>query len=281
MRSERVLPSLLAAALAACGPNETPLPDGPDPYQPRPVTPACVPNVNGRVEPSEFRAFLDAAAQYLVSEAGREREVDLQGGVDGAGRRTWDWSRREASDRAATIAASTLVGRWYADRFPDGEFVTPLDAGATTEAVYRQDDEALWLLGVASREPDPPEGRTLLVYGAPLPLFRFPLEPGRSWEAVGEVRNGSLFGLAYAGRDTYRIEVDAAGTLHLPDLSFTQAMRVRMHVAVSPAVGRAVERRQVSFVSECFGEVARATSKDGESAVDFTTAAEVRRLGLP
>ena len=45
-------------------------------------------------------------------------------------------------------------------------------------------------------------------------------------------------------------------------------------------MGASVSRRQVSFLFECFGEVARATSRDDEQAVDFTTAAEVRRLGM-
>jgi len=50
-------------------------------------------------------------------------------------------------------------------------------------------------------------------------------------------------------------------------------------VTVEPAVGDAVVRRQVSFYAECFAEVARATSADGETTDLFTTATELRRLG--
>ena len=64
------------------------------------------------------------------------------------------------------------------------------------------------------------------------------------------------------------------------DLTFTQAMRVQTNVTAEPAVGLPVTRRQAGFVFECFGEVARATSRDNETQDDFTAAAEVRRLGL-
>jgi hypothetical protein len=63
-------------------------------------------------------------------------------------------------------------------------------------------------------------------------------------------------------------------------VSFTQVHRISTRVTVQPSSGPAVTRRSVSFVFECFGEVARATSRDGEAASDFRVAQEVRRLGL-
>mgnify|MGYP000997285483 FL=1 len=45
------------------------------------------------------------------------------------------------------------------------------------------------------------------------------------------------------------------------------------------AVGASSSTRQSQFLFECFGEVVRATSAPGEKDDDFTTAAEVRRLG--
>jgi hypothetical protein len=87
-------------------------------------------------------------------------------------------------------------------------------------------------------------------------------------------------GLPYAGKDTYEITVDAAGSLDLPDITFSQALRVRTKVTVEPAAGMAVVTRQASYVFECFGEVARVTSNNGEMNADFTTAAEVRRFGF-
>jgi len=57
-------------------------------------------------------------------------------------------------------------------------------------------------------------------------------------------------------------------------------LRVRTRVQVTPAVGIPTSRRQVGFLSECYGEVARATSRDNETDEDFNTAAELRRVGL-
>ncbi len=265
---------------AACGANATHPTTTRDPFRAGNEEPlACVPNLDGKIEAREMAPTLGATAHFLVSPDGKERTVDLVGRID-AGRRLWDWSRGESSDQLAALAASKLAGKWYAESFPADVFVAPLDAGATTEGVYRHTPDALLLLGVASTKQDPAEGRTLLVYDAPVQLYRFPLETGANWISSGTTRDAMLRGLPYAGRDTYDVRVDAAGDLALPDLEFTQALRVRMHITLEPAVGVSVSRRQVSFVSECFGEVARATSRLGEDAEDFTIAAEVRRLGL-
>ena len=74
--------------------------------------------------------------------------------------------------------------------------------------------------------------------------------------------------------------VDAIGTIDLPQLTFEQVFRVRTKVTVEPTVGAAVVRHQTAFFSECFAEVARATSGDGEASADFSQAAELRRLGF-
>ena len=111
-------------------------------------------------------------------------------------------------------------------------------------------------------------------------MYRFPLTSGVNWVSVGRARNSTLLGLPYAGKDTYEVSVDAVGELRLPDLIFEQAHQVFTKVTVEPSVGAPVVTRQVSFFAECFGEVARATSAVGETEKFFTTASEVRRLGI-
>ena len=76
------------------------------------------------------------------------------------------------------------------------------------------------------------------------------------------------------------MRVDGGGELFLPDFSFAQALRVRAHVTLDPAFGPVVSWHSVFFIFECFGEVARARSLDGESNPDFTITEEVRRLGI-
>ena len=273
-----ILGIALAVSTACAGENDTVLPEDyvgePDP------TPACVPDLDGSITAAEMQPALGLPVRLLASPDGEERTVDLAG-VTSGGAWAWDWSARVPSDQAATVEATALAGKWFAASFPDGDFVGRVDLAGTIEAVYSHDADALWMHGIASSEADPDGGRTLVVYDEPIALYRFPLAPGASWTSVGIAASGSeITGIPWAGYDTYEVEVDAMGTLALPDLAFTQAHRVRTTVTVQPAFGYPTTRRMASWTFECFGEVARATSRLNETEDDFTTATEVRRLGL-
>ena len=268
---------LLAAAVTGCGENLTRDRDPVKETEPPNLT--CVPNLDGRIDSTELQAAIGVPASYLVSPAGKQRDVDLVGTADETGAPIWDFSQDFADDQQAFIEATTLDGKWYEKSFPDGEFAAPADAAGTIYGIYRHTEEALFLLGLASKEEDPKQGKTLLVYESPVGLYQFPIEPGKKWVAVGEVMNGMALGLPYAGQDTYTVEVDATGTLELFDYTFEQVHRVKLHVVQDFAVGTSQSTRQSQFLFECFGEVARATSNDGEAKENFTKAAEVRRLG--
>lgn len=281
MASKRyMLASLALVCLGGCGENLTPAPTY-EPYAPETLAPLeCVPNLDNRLEASELREAFGVPVTYLVNPVGATRPVDLAGQVNGTGQRLWDWSAVANDDQAATIVASALAGRWYASSFPQGQFVVPSDLSEGLDGIYSRDDEGFYLWGIASREQDPAEGQTLLIYDQPVALFRFPLEPGKNWISVAQVRNSKVRGLPYAGKDTYEIKVEASGELRLPDLSFEQALQVRTKLTLEPAVGQSITRQQVSYLFECFGEVARATSVDGEQDAFFTQAAELRRIGI-
>lgn len=271
---------LVTSALGAgCGENQTfpeREPIGSEPLQPL----TCRPNLDGRIDREELAPTLDVPLSLRVSPGNTPREIDVEGSINEEGGRVWDWSADLADDKVARISATSLSGKWYANAFPGGEFVAPVDAGGTLWAVYRTDAEGLWMLGLASAVESPAEQKVLMPYTQPVVLHRYPLQPGMSWKSVGEVRNATFQGLPYAGRDTYEVSVDAVGALSLPDFIFTQVHRVRTRVTIEPAVGSPSTRHQVSFLFECFGEVARATSLEGETEENFTTAAEIRRLGL-
>ncbi len=271
---------LLALLAAGCGQNQS-WPAEREPYQPAGLEPlACVPDLDGRITAAELNPTFDLPVRYLVSPAGEQRAVDVAGRVGADGGRIWDWGADYASDQVAQVSAGALDGQWYAEHFPAGMLVLPVDLGGAIEAVYAYDDQSFRLLGLASAESDPPAGRTLLVYQQPVELYRFPLQPGMSWVGVGEVRDGILQDLPYAGRDVYQVEVAGGGELVLPDLTFTQVLQVHTRTVIEPAAGQTTSTRQVGFLFECYGEVARATSLPGEPERDFTTAAQVRRLGL-
>ncbi|MEW5737325.1 MAG: hypothetical protein AB1938_00275 [Myxococcota bacterium] len=267
------------AFLAACGPNRT-YPDR-DAYAPAAVQPLeCVPNLDGVIEATELETAFGVPVSYLVNPAGSTRPVNVVGEVNAQGQLVWDLGVDYADDQVAKLVATAPTGKWWASSFPAAQFTTPLDLAGRIDGVYANDGSNLLLLGYASSLESPPEGKTLVVYTQPVAIFRFPLQAPKEWVSVGEVRNATVRGLPFAGRDTYTVKVDATGILELPDVAFTQALRVRTTALIEPSVGASIVRRQVGWVFECFGEVARATAPDNETNDDFTTAAELRRLGL-
>lgn len=276
-------PVLLSLALlaAACGDNLTLPPEREPATSEDPAELACTPDGDGVIERSELAAAIGVPIGYLVSPPGAERPVDLRGTPGDDGATAWDLSIDYADDRALRVTPQTPAGAWYEASFPEeGAFVTPLDPEGRNVSIGVLREDGLYLLGVASAEADPPEGRTLLVYQEPILTLALPVVVGNQHVAVGTIEDGLIQGLPYAGRDVYEVEVDALGSLDLPQLSFDQVHRVTTKVTVEPVVGESVVQRQVSFYAECFAEVARATATDGEDEALFTAASELRRLGL-
>jgi hypothetical protein len=278
-----IVSSLLLVALSsACSNNETPAPTHPA-YDGGVGTPLpCSPNLDGKIESRELLPQVGIPASYLVSPPGKERTVDVLGQTSPQGKLTWSFGGEFADDQVAKIAAQRIDGKWYAASFAgiSNPVVVALDIAGRTEGVYTQDDKGFFLHGVASIAADAAEGKTLLVYSAPVMLYRFPLESGATWTSFGEVKNGTFRGLPYAGKDTYEVKVDGAGELTLPDLVLTQALRVRTNVTIAPVAGAVTTQRQVGYLFECLGEVTRATSKANEPNENFTATSELRRLGL-
>lgn len=275
------LPVLLALlAPAACGENLTQPPDRDPSKDPDPQPLSCLPNLDGRIDAVELRPAIGTQVGYVISPSGESRTVDVAGKKAEGGTFDWDFSTDYADDESLKLTPASLSGKWYAASFPEGAFVTPFNREGTLESIGLARDDAFLLLGLASAEESPAEGQTLLVYDTPITVLQFPVVVGQSFVSSGEITSGVAFGLPYAGRDTYEVDVDAEGAIDLLQYSFDQVLRVRTTVTVEPAVGAAVTRKQVSFYAECFAEVARATSQDGETNDDFTEAAELRRLGF-
>ena len=272
--------ALLAALalFAGCGQNKT-FP-GPTPFAPGEEPGfTCLPNLDGVLEAGELPVLIGEEVRYLLNPEGVTRAVAVDGVVDESGRRSWSLGTDFADDVIAPVGPLALSETWFAAEFPEGDYVAPADRAGSILAVYHLDERALWLHGVASAEPDPPEGRTLLPYDEAVPLFRLPIERADRWRVRGEVSEGTVRGLAYRGTDTYEVEVFGAGRLDLPDWSFGQAWRVDQTVTVTPAIGEPARRRVTSWLFECFGEVARAEGAAG-STDPVTDAVDLRRLTL-
>jgi hypothetical protein len=275
----------IALLVAACGDNLTHPPDrdGGDSTSSGTggSTFTCLPNLDGQIDAAELGAAFNVAVSYVVSPVGEDRAVNLAGKDDGKGGIAWDFSPDFASDKSLTLTASKVGGKWYASSFPDGDFASPIDTTGEIDGIYASTDKAISLLGIASVVEKPKKGKTLLVYDTPIEVYRFPLTPGLSWSTTANVvKGGMINGLAYSSTDTYDVKDAAIGSLALHDLTFQQVHKVETKVTFNPSVGGASQSTwQVGFVSECFGEVTRATSHIGEKTADFTQAAEVRRLG--
>ena len=293
MRTTNLLLALLPFALFACGGDNQTFPTKHEPYDGGAAIPlSCLPNLDGVIDANELAPTLDQDASYIVSPplpatATEGPYVNTAGSVNDEGRRIWDWSRDDPSNLVAKLRAVPLADQWYANRFPGGQFALPADLAGRLIGIYSHDDTALRLHGVASSEENPPEGQTLMIYEQPIDFFPFPLTVGKKWTQTGVVTNGTLQGLSpWSQEDVYEVDVDAAGELRLPDFTFKQVLRVSTLVTVKPKAGskQGYSQRQVSFVFECFGEVARATSllfadPAEDPGRDFTAAKETRRLG--
>jgi hypothetical protein len=139
------------------------------------------------------------------------------------------------------------------------------------------------MLGIASSEEQPASGRTLVVYDEPVPLFTFPLKVGAVYSAETSFKDATISGIPNAGKETYVITVDAAGTLELPLFTLQNTLRLRIEADqqfVIQSVPGPIHSIQYLFVHECMGEVARIVSPAGTTDPHFTEAREFRRIGL-
>jgi hypothetical protein len=242
---------------------------------------SCLPNLDGQIDATELAPTFDIAVSYVLSPVGEDRAVNLAGKKDAKGAIAWDFSPDFATDKSLVLTATKVAGKWYASSFPAGDFASPVDTAGELYGVYSATDKAISLLGVASVVEKPKKGKTLLVYDAPIDVYRFPMTPGLAWSTQANVVMGGMInGLAYSSTDTYDVKDAAIGGLALHDLTFEQVHKIETRVTLKPSVGPATQTTwQVGFVSECFGEVTRATSHIGETTANFTKAAELRRLG--
>ncbi len=250
--------------LAACGTNLTPQPEPP------PELPSCVPDRDGQITVDELPIAYGSTVTYY---AGTMRTINTA-----AANRHWDLSE-ETNDPVVELGPIELKNQWYAASFPAGQFV--VDGGGGLDGIYHQDDTALWLDGTASHDQAPATGKTLVRYAQPIAVLRFPIADGDDYSTVAQIPDGIVAGLPFIGTDQVDVDVTGDGSLDVPYVRFSPALRVRTLVTRKPSTGTpVVTRRNTIFLFECFGEVARAESRVDEPAADFTTAAYLRRFAL-
>jgi hypothetical protein len=230
----------------------------------------CAPNDDGVLERSEVPVRAGLRANFAIA---TDVDIDTAGITEADGSRTWDFSGSLAGDHLSLEELQAPAGLWFADDFPAATYVSRLRDGEDLLGVFQATDDALQLLGVVS-----PEGgvfQTNLTYDPPVAVLQFPLAEGNTWTTDTTITGLSL-GVASWYTETYVSRVDAHGTLATPYGTFP-VLRVR--VSLDRLVGMLpTSYRSFLFVAECFGTVAAAHSDAGETEVEFTRAAEVRRL---
>jgi hypothetical protein len=272
-------PFLWTAALVmqACAMGEMPGRDaGGDVYVPLPDAQVqCRGNNDGVIDRSEVVFIPGAEASYRINPAGVGVIVDTMGTMGAGGARVWDFT--STAGELVTLRLAEVNSQWFAASFAGAQYAARLDPREPTLGVYRATDTALELLGAVSEAESP---RTMLRYNNAVSLLRFPLRMGDSWSATAMTVDGVVDGTPVASRDTYTIAADARGEVRLGALTFRDAIRLRIETTQMFPAGPGRRRIQYLWMTECYGEVARITSMDGQVATEFTTAREFRRLGF-
>jgi hypothetical protein len=260
-------------------------PDGPEatPDTTPDTTGVCIQDNDGVLEASEMPVALGAAPSYVVNAAGTQADVAVDGAVGSDGVRVWDFTQGP-TDQSAVLFVDPPEGWWFAEHFPQASFVSPLSAqDPSILAAYLADEAGVHLLGIASSQPDPPQGRTLLVYDAPVDVLRFPMQVGTSYTVTSSFHDATLAGIPNAGQETYTVTGDAIGTVKLPVFTVKNALRIRIDVKQKFVISTSpdpIPSIQYLYVHECVGELARVMSPLGETNPHFKKAKEFRRLGL-
>lgn len=237
---------------------------------------ACRPNLDGVVAREEVVFAPGVEVRYRTNPAGTAAPVDTRGADLGGGRRRWDFS--SAAGERVSLSLLRVEGAWFSGSFPGAQYAARLDPRLANLGVYRATGDAVELLGVAGEQM---RAGTLVRYESAVPVLRFPLRVGATWTAETRTNpEATVENLPVASRDRYVVTVDGRGEVRTPAITFTDALRVRVEVTQTFPSGTGVRRIQYLWVAECYGEVARVTSTDGEVNPDFTMAAEYRRLDL-
>jgi hypothetical protein len=232
--------------------------------------PGCVPNKDGTITREEVPIQAGLRATFKVAE---DVEISTAGTPIANNRRKWDLSTTLPSDSSVLVETMPLTGKWYASKYANATYTTTLRKASDLIGVFETAPGALTLRGVVS----PGEGlyKTELTNDPPVNMLQFPLTLNKKWTSDTTV-TGYAQGVYSTYTEKYAAEVDAAGDLITP-LGTFDVLRVR--VELKRTIGFLTTTiRTYAFITECYGNVASIASKDDEANVEFTRAAEVRRI---
>ncbi len=235
----------------------------------------CTANRDGVIERREMAFVLGASVIYAVNRSGAVVDpVDTVGMTTPEGR-VWNYAAANASDQRVLDEVFAPTGQWWSSAYAGATFAATLDRSNGTLGVYRVTDTALELMGTVSTE----QNRTNLRFTPPVMVLHFPLRMGATWTQT-VTGLGTVNYTPITNTTVYTSRIDADGEVWTPAGRF-RALRMRTDIDQSiPLTVFRTTRRTYTFITECWGVVARVASVDNESAEEFRRASEYRRLGL-
>lgn len=243
------------------------------PPDPDAGVPLCNPQGDYTIDRAEFPLSAGLTAHFRVAESEAGLPVDLNG-TDCAEGTCWDFSADRDGDTAEVVELIDPAGLWFADDFPDATYVSVMDRERGWLGAFRLTDAGLELLGTASGA----EGEMKTTYDPPVQLYRFPLHPGDHW-TVETTQSGYMnYGIPVFTNDTYDIHATAHGEVETPQGTFRAVQVVTRVSQAVPFTLFGSDRIVHTFVSECFGIIARAVSLSGEDMPFFARASRLERL---
>jgi len=230
----------------------------------------CVPNHDGIVSRSEANVAIGVHAKYAV---GLNTSVNLTPGKGDGGQPLWDFSGKYSGDHTSELVTQDPAKAWYGKYFTGASYATELGETAGLIGVFKLTDTELLLMGAVSAE----DGlfATRITYDPPIPTLQFPLKVGQTWTS-NATASGLYQGVISAWSEKLEMEVVQAGAVKTP-LGAFPVLQVRGKTSKVIGLLTTVYRTH-AFVAECYGAVAKVDSAMNESAVDFSDAAEIRRL---
>lgn len=230
----------------------------------------CKPNHDGSIDRAEAPYGPGLNATFRIA---TDVTVDSAGTLQADGSRVWSFEAALKGDHDAKIQTLAVADSWFLKHFPGATYASQMDESQPLLGVFQLTAKALLLRGVVS----PEEGllATRLSYDPPVEILSFPLVAGAKWSRTTSI-TGFAQGILAAYSETYSSEVDGHGIAKTPFGNFP-VLRVSTLLQRQVGLMKTTVYSRL-FAAECFGTVASLRSQSGETAKDFTDAAEIRRL---
>ena len=236
--------------------------------------PGCTPNKDGIITRDEVPIAPGLHATYKI---GKDENVSTAGNPGTNGRRNWDYSGALPSDVSVIVETQALTGKWYEAKFANASYASRLSQSSDLIGIFETSPGALLLRGVVS-PTEAAATKTELTNTPPVAILNFPLKVGATWTTATKV-SGTAQGTLLVGTydEKYESKVDAAGELKTP-LGTFEVLRVQVLLTRTIGFFPPTTLRTFAFVTECYGTIATVTSAQDEANVEFTRAAEIRRI---